>query len=47
MSQEVILKEVPKQWIASVRETIVNYPSVGALYPKVFNKLGVELEGVT
>lgn len=47
MSQEVILKEVPKQWIASVRETIANYPSVGTLYPKVFNTLGPGMAQMT
>jgi DNA-binding transcriptional MerR regulator len=47
MSQEVILKEVPKQWIASVRETIANYPSVGTLYPKVFNALGPGMAQMT
>ena len=40
MSQDVIVKEVPKQWIASVRETIADYPAVGALFPRVFNALG-------
>jgi DNA-binding transcriptional MerR regulator/predicted transcriptional regulator YdeE len=47
MPQEVILKEVPKQWIASVRETIANYPSVGPLYPKVFNALGPGMSQMT
>ena len=47
MSQEVILKEVPKQWIASARETIPNYPSVGQLYPKVFTGLGPGMQGMT
>src|ERR1700743_1082656 len=40
MSQEVVLKQLPKQWVASVRETIANYPSVGQLYPKVFAGVG-------
>jgi len=35
MSNDVILKQVPAQWIASVRETIPNYPSVGPLYGEV------------
>jgi effector-binding domain-containing protein len=47
MSQEVILKEVPKQWIASVRETIANYPAVGTLYPRVFNALGPGMSQMT
>jgi hypothetical protein len=40
MSQEVVLKQLPKQWVASVRETIANYPSVGQLYPKVIAGVG-------
>jgi DNA-binding transcriptional MerR regulator len=40
MPQEVLLKEVPAQWVASVRETIPNYPSIGALYPRVAAALG-------
>jgi effector-binding domain-containing protein len=47
MSQEIILKQVPKQWIASVRETIPNYPSVGQLYPKVFTGLGPGMAHMT
>ena len=47
MPQEVILKEVPEQWIASVRETIANYPAVGALYPRVFNALGPAMAQMT
>jgi effector-binding domain-containing protein len=40
MSQEVVLKQLPKQWVASVRETIANYPAVGALYPRVIAGVG-------
>ena len=40
MSQEVVLKRVPKQWVASVRETIANYPSVPSLYQRVVHGLG-------
>ncbi len=40
MAYDVVLKTVPKQKIASVRETIANYPSVGALYGKVASGLG-------
>jgi effector-binding domain-containing protein len=47
MPQEIILKEIPKQWIASVRETIPSYPSVGQLYPKVFTGLGPGMEQMT
>src|SRR5271170_5662719 len=35
MGNEVVIKQVPAQWIASVRETIPNYPSVGKLYGEV------------
>jgi DNA-binding transcriptional MerR regulator len=47
MPQEVILKQLPKQWVASVRETIPNYPSVGQLYPKVFTGLGPAMAQMT
>ena len=47
MPQEVILKEVPEQWIASVRETIANYPSVGALFPRVFDALEPHMAQMT
>ncbi len=47
MPQEVILKEVPQQWIASIRETIPHYPSVGQLYPKVFTALGPGMAQMT
>ncbi len=40
MANEVVLKTVPKQWVASVRETIPAYNTVGALYPKVSAGLG-------
>jgi DNA-binding transcriptional MerR regulator len=38
MSADVLIKEVSPQWIVSVRETIGNYPAVGALYPKVMEQ---------
>jgi effector-binding domain-containing protein len=44
MPQEVILKEIPSQWVASMRETIANYPSIGALYPRVAAALGPGME---
>jgi effector-binding domain-containing protein len=47
MPQEAILKEVPQQWIASKRETIANYPSVGKLYPKLFEALGPSMAQMT
>jgi effector-binding domain-containing protein len=44
MPQEVILKEVPSQWVASIRETIASYPSIGALYPRVAAAVGAGME---
>jgi DNA-binding transcriptional MerR regulator len=40
MPQEVLLKEISAQWVASVRETIANYPSVAPLYARVGTALG-------
>ena len=40
MSYDVVLKSIPKQKIASVREVIAAYPAVGALYGKVASGLG-------
>lgn len=40
MSTDVVVKEVPPQWIVSVRKIIPNYPSVGMLYSKVSNQIG-------
>jgi DNA-binding transcriptional MerR regulator len=40
MSLDVVIKEVEPQWVVSVRETIANYPAVGALYPKVMGQVG-------
>jgi DNA-binding transcriptional MerR regulator len=40
MAYEVVLKNLPKQKLASVRETIAAYNQVGALYPKVAAGLG-------
>jgi len=45
MSQEVVLKQLPPQWVASVRETIANYPAVSALYPKVIAGVGPGVVG--
>jgi len=39
MSNEVVIKQIPTQWIASVRETIPNYPSVGKLYGEVYSAI--------
>jgi len=35
MGNDVVLKHIPAQWIASVRQTIPNYPSVSPLYAEV------------
>ncbi|MBB6144952.1 DNA-binding transcriptional MerR regulator [Silvibacterium bohemicum] len=40
MANEVILKTAPKQWIASVRETISAYNTIGPLYLKLSAALG-------
>jgi DNA-binding transcriptional MerR regulator/predicted transcriptional regulator YdeE len=40
MAYDVVLKPLPKQWIASVRETIPAYNTVGSLYGKVSASLG-------
>jgi effector-binding domain-containing protein len=40
MAYDVVLKSIPKQWIASVRETIPAYNAVGSLYGKVAAGLG-------
>jgi effector-binding domain-containing protein len=47
MAYDVVIKSLPKQRIASVRETIANYPAVGALYGKVAEKLGPAMAQAT
>lgn len=47
MPQDVVLKDVPAQWVASLRETIANYPAVGALYPRVAAALGPAMANST
>ena len=39
MSSDVVIKEVPPQWIASVREVIPSYPAVGRLFGTVVEAL--------
>jgi DNA-binding transcriptional MerR regulator len=46
MANEVVLKTVPKQWVASVREMIAAYNTVEALYPKVSEGLGPAMASV-
>jgi effector-binding domain-containing protein len=45
MIDDVVLKEVPPQWIASVREVIPNYPAVGRLCGEAFSSLGKNVQG--
>ena len=40
MGQDVVVKEVPPQWIASVRDILPNYPAVGTLYGELYGLLG-------
>lgn len=46
MSYDVVLKTLPKQKIASVRETIPDYNQVGSLYGKVAAGLGPGMASV-
>ena len=45
MLQDIIVKQLAPQWIASVRETIPSYPAVGQLYGQVFEALGSHAAG--
>jgi effector-binding domain-containing protein len=40
MGQDVVVKEVAPQWIASVRDILPNYQAVGTLYGEVYGLLG-------
>ncbi len=40
MPNDVLVKQVPEQWIASVRQVIPSYPAVGMLYQEVVSALG-------
>jgi DNA-binding transcriptional MerR regulator/predicted transcriptional regulator YdeE len=47
MTSEVVLKDVPPQWIASMRENIPAYRMIGRLAGKLYDVLGpLGLEGV-
>jgi DNA-binding transcriptional MerR regulator len=47
MTSEVVLKEVPPQWIASMRENIPAYRMIGRLFGKLYGMLGpLGLEGL-
>lgn len=40
MAYDVVIKSLPKQRIASVREVVPTYPAIGALYGKVAERMG-------
>jgi DNA-binding transcriptional MerR regulator/predicted transcriptional regulator YdeE len=47
MTNEVVLKDVPPQWIASMRENIPAYRMIGALFGKLYGVLGpLSLQGL-
>jgi len=46
MTNEVVLKDLPPQWIASMRENIPAYRTIGRLFGKLYGVLGpLGLEG--
>lgn len=47
MPYDVIIKNVPPQWLASFREIIPAYNAVGTIYPKVMGALGPAMERST
>ena len=47
MTNEVVLKDLPPQWIASMRETIPAYRTISRLFGKLYGVLGpLGLEGM-
>jgi effector-binding domain-containing protein len=46
MSYDVVIKSLPKQKIASLREVVPTYPAIGALYPKVAERMGPRMAQV-
>lgn len=40
MPNDVVIKQIPAQWIASIRDVIPSYPAVGMLYGELFSSLG-------
>lgn len=40
MSYDVVVKSLPKQKIASIRAVVASYPAIGALYPRVAERMG-------
>jgi DNA-binding transcriptional MerR regulator len=40
MGNDVVMKTVESQWIASIREVLPNYPAIGRLYGELFQQLG-------
>ncbi len=45
VTKDVVVKEIAPQQVASVRETIENYPAVGKLYGELFGMLGPNAAG--
>ena len=43
MAYDVVIKSLPKQRIASVREVVPTYPAIGALYGKVAERMGPKM----
>ncbi|HTW49253.1 MAG TPA: MerR family transcriptional regulator [Acidobacteriaceae bacterium] len=46
MSYDVVIKSLPRQKIASLREVVPTYPAIGALYPKVAERMGPRMAQV-
>jgi effector-binding domain-containing protein len=46
MAYDVVIKSLPKLRIASVREVVPTYPAIGALYPKVAERMGPKMAQV-
>lgn len=43
MPKDVVIKEIPAQWIASIRDVIPSYSAVGMLYGELVSVLGASL----
>lgn len=40
MPNDVLIKQVPEQWMASIRQILPNYPAIGMLYGEIVSALG-------
>jgi DNA-binding transcriptional MerR regulator len=40
MGNDVVIKEVAPQWVASIRDILPSYPAVGRLYGELFQAIG-------